>query len=337
MSIGSIRNAATVSAAVASLLVTACTAPGPVVERVEVTRVVDRNVEVPVTVPVTRIIEQTVEVQVNVPVTQVVEKTVEVTREVTREIPVTVLVTPTPPPATAGPSPAPTSPPIVSPSRSLTEATLEDMQVMFVNYGDHLRAEASPRFRLDAPDLDVFVDLDLAVDDNERCDTARIYWGREEPEVICDLAFRSHTTVQRISLQTPQGDLQCKRADYSGPYATYFNCIRSSTETTLEDVGIFFSNHGDRLRAYADPYFSLDVPDLEVFVDVELVVDDGERCDTARVYWGTGEPEVICDQAFRSHTTVQRVYLQTPQGDLRCERDDFSDALFTSFSCTRRE
>ena len=98
MSIGSIRNAATVSAAVVSLLITACTAPEPVVERVEVTRVVNRNVEVPVTVPVTRIIEQTVEVQVNVPVTQVVEKTVEVTREATREIPVTVLVTPTPPP-----------------------------------------------------------------------------------------------------------------------------------------------------------------------------------------------------------------------------------------------
>lgn len=297
MSIGSIRNAATVSAAVVSLLITACIAPEPVVERVEVTKVVNRSVEVPVT----------------------------------------VLVTPTPPPATDGPSPAPTSPPIVSPSRSLTEATLEDMQVMFVNYGDHLRAKASPRFRLDAPDLDVFVDLDLAVDDNERCDTARVYWGREEPKVICDLAFRSHTTVQRISLRAPQGDFQCERADYSDAYATYFHCVRSSTENTLEDIGIHFMNYGDNLRAYADPYFSLDVPDLDIFVDVSLVVDDGERCDTVRIYWGTGEPEVICDLAFRSHTTVQHVSLQTPQGNLRCERDEFSDALFTSFSCTRAD
>ena len=338
MSIGSIRNAATVSAAVVSLLVTACTAPEPAVERVEVTRVVDRNVKVPVTVPVTRIIEQTVEVQVNVPVTEVVEKTVEVTREVTREIPVTVLVTSTPPPTTAAPLPVPTSRPTVSPAESLTETTLERMQVWFVNYGDHLRAKTSPRFLiLDTPDRDVFVDLDLVVDDEERCDTARIYWGREEPEFICDLAFRSHTTVQRISLQSPQGDLQCQRADYSDPHATYFHCARSSTETALEDIGIHFMNYGDHLRAYADPYFGLDVPDLDIFVDVDLIVDDDERCDTARIYWGTGDSEAICDLAFRSHTTVQRVSLQTPQGNLRCERDDFSDAIFTSFSCTRRE
>ena len=206
-----------------------------------------------------------------------------------------------------------------------------------MNYGDHLRAKASPRFRLDAPDLDVFVDLDLAVDDNERCDIARVYWGREEPKVICDLAFRSHTTVQRISLRAPQGNLRCERADYSDAYATYFHCVRSSTESTLEDIGIHFMNYGDNLRAYADPYFSLDVPDLDIFVDVSVVVDDGERCDTVRIYWGNGEPEVICDLAFRSHTTVQHVSLQTPQGNLRCERDDFSDALFTSFSCTRAD
>ena len=95
------KKSATVIATVVALLVTACTAPEPVVEQVEVTRLVDRTVEIDVTVPVTRIVEQTVEVQVTVPVTQVVEKTVEVTREVTREIPVTVLVTPALPSATA--------------------------------------------------------------------------------------------------------------------------------------------------------------------------------------------------------------------------------------------
>ena len=126
------------------------------------------------------------------------------------------------------------------------------------------------------------------------------------------------------------GDLQCQRADYSDPHATYFHCARSSTETALEDIGIHFMNYGDHLRAYADPYFGLDVPDLDIFVDVDLIVDDDERCDTARIYWGTGDSETICDLAFRSHTTVQRVSLQTPQGNLRCERDDFSDAIFTS-------
>ena len=227
MSIGSIWNAAMVSAAVVSLLVTACTAPEPAVERVEVTRVVDRIVEVPVTVPVIRIIEQTVEVQVNVPVTEVLEKTAEVTREVTRKIPVTGLVISTPPQATAAPSPAPTSRPTVAPAESLTETTLERMQVWFVNYGDHLRAKASPRFLiLDAPDLDVFVDWDLVVDDEERCDTARIYWGTGDSEAICDLPFRSHTTVQRVSLQTPQGDLRCERDDFSDAVFTSFSCTR---------------------------------------------------------------------------------------------------------------
>lgn len=297
MRIGGIWNAAMVSAGVVLLLVAACAAPEPVVEQVEVTRVVDRTIEVPVT----------------------------------------VLVTPTPPRATGAPLPVATSRPTVSPSESLTDTTLKRMQVMFVNYGDHLRAEASPRFILDASDLDVFVDLDLVVDDRERCDTARIYWGREEPEVICDLAFRSHTTVQRISLRTPQGNLQCERADYSDAYATYFHCVRSSTETKLDDIGIHFMNYGDHLRAYADPYFGLDVPDLDIFVDVSLVVDDGERCDAVRIYWGTGEPEVVCDLAFRSHTTVQHVALETPRGNLRCELADYSDALFTSFSCSRRE
>ncbi|MDE2785199.1 MAG: hypothetical protein OXL37_00905 [Chloroflexota bacterium] len=204
-----------------------------------------------------------------------------------------------------------------------------------MNYGDHLRAQASPRFRLNAPDLDVFVDLDLIVDDGERCNTARIYWGGEGPEPICDLPFRGHATVQRVSLQTPQGDLHCERDDFSDPQATFFNCTRSSSDTPLVDMGIHFINYGNYLRAYADSHFHLDTPDLDIFVDLALVVDDGERCDTARIYWSSEEPEVICDLAFRSHTTVQRVSLETPRGNLQCERDDFSDAYFTSFSCRR--
>ena len=328
MSIGAIRNAATGSAAVVLLLVAACTAPEPVVERVEVTRVVERNVEVPVTVPVTRLVEQTVEVQVNVPVTQVMEKTVEVTREVTREIPVTVFLTPTLPPTAR----LPTS---LTPSISSAGVVLDYMQIIFTNDGGHLRAHSTPHFNWYAPELDVFVDVGLVVDDHERCETARIYWGSRHPEIICDLASRSHTTVQRASLETSQGSLICERDDFSNPEATFFNCTRSSTETPLKSIGIYFVNHRDNLRAYASTNFVLDVPHLDIFVDLDLVVDNHERCDAARIHWGLGEPEVICDLEFRSHTAVQHVSLETSRGDLQCERDDFSDAIFTSFTCRR--
>ena len=73
----------------------ACAAPDPVVEQVEVTRVVLQTVVVEATVPVTRVVERTVETPV--------------TRVVTKEVPVTVLVTPTSPPATATPIPTATA------------------------------------------------------------------------------------------------------------------------------------------------------------------------------------------------------------------------------------
>lgn len=87
-----------IPAIISVLVFASCTAPEPVVQEVEVTRLVPEKVEVKVTVPVTRVVEQTVEV----------------TRVVTREVPVTVLVTPTPPPAT--PTPVPTETPIPMPT-----------------------------------------------------------------------------------------------------------------------------------------------------------------------------------------------------------------------------
>ncbi len=206
------KKSATVIATVVALLVTACTAPEPVVEQVEVTRLVDRTVEIDVTVPVTRIVEQTVEVQVTVPVTQVVEKTVEVTREVTREIPVTVLVTPALPSATATPAPTAT------PSISLAETTRANLWAYFTNDGDHLAVLADPAF--DANEFG----LSLFVDGKEYCNSSRIYGDEGGQEMSCEYETRRHTTVRQVSAQTPMGDLRCERNDASGSQETVFAC-----------------------------------------------------------------------------------------------------------------
>ena len=87
---------AIIPAIISVIVFASCTAPEPVVQEVEVTRLVPEKVEIEVTVPVTRVVDRTIES----PVTRVVEQTVEVTRVVTREVPVTVLVTPTPAPET---------------------------------------------------------------------------------------------------------------------------------------------------------------------------------------------------------------------------------------------
>ena len=218
------KKSATVIATVVALLVTACTAPEPVVEQVEVTRLVDRTVEIDVTVPVTRIVEQTVEVQVTVPVTQVVEKTVEVTREVTREIPVTVLVTPALPSATATPAPTATPSatatpaPTATPSISLAETTRANLWAYFTNDGDHLAVLADPAF-----DVNEF-GLSLFVDGKEYCNSSRIYGDEGGQEMSCEYETRRHTTVRQVSAQTPMGDLRCERNDASGSQETVFAC-----------------------------------------------------------------------------------------------------------------
>ena len=205
-------------AAAVVLLAIACTTPEPVVQELEVTRVVDRTVEVEVTVPVTRIIEQTVEVEVTVPVTRNVEKPVEVTREVTKEIPVTVIVTPTLPKATSTPRPTATPLPTTTPSISLAETTQANLWVYFTNDDDRLEVYADPAF-----DVDRF-DLDLFVDGVEYCNTARIYGDDGGLEMGCEIEYRSHTTAQRVSAQTPFGDLRCERNNASDSAETVFAC-----------------------------------------------------------------------------------------------------------------
>lgn len=207
--------------AATALLVVACATPEPVVERVETT----------VEVPVTRIVQETVEV----PVTQLVEATVEVpvtvvmeqTVEVTREVQVTVVVTATPLPATptplATPTPRPTATPRSTPTPKPTPVDLEQTTranawVYITNEYDWLRVVGDPAFDVPQYELDVFVD------GHDCSNDARIYGDDGGLELVCGIIEKGHTSVQRVSIQTPFGDLRCARNKASDASETVFAC-----------------------------------------------------------------------------------------------------------------
>ena len=194
-------------------LALACTPPEPVVERVEVTR----EVEVALAVP------QTVEIRVPFPQTRIVEQTV----EVTREVPITVVVTAAPPPVTAKPKATatprppstrvPTRTPVPTPVDLAT--TSRSSLWIYLSDGDYgLTAMASPAFDADQFALDVFID------GIEYCNTSRIYSDDGPVELGCASADQSHRSVQRVSVQTPGGDLRCARNNQSTASQTIFAC-----------------------------------------------------------------------------------------------------------------
>lgn len=209
---------ATIILGAALLLAVACATPEPVIQEVEVTRLVPQTVEVPVEVvkevqaEVTRIVKQTV----GVPVTRVVEQKVEVTRMVRQEVPVTVVVTATPPPATPTPvtTPTPTPMPI-----NLATTTRANAWIYLTNneYG-WLRVEGDPAFNVDTYDFDVFVDGDDCSND------ARLYGDEGGLELVCGVIEKRHTSVRNVSIQTPNGDLRCARNDSSDSSETVFAC-----------------------------------------------------------------------------------------------------------------
>ena len=176
----------------------ACAPPEPVVERVEVTRQVEVAVEVP----------QTVEVKVPFPQTRIVEQTV----EVTREVPITVVVTATPPPATPAVEPTLTS-------EQLSQADDYNAAVALTNDDDYLSVQVSTAFTADEFDLDVLVD------GQEYCNTVRIYPDDEFVELGCESEKRRHTSVDRVSIQTPNGDLRCAKHVMSEDVITFFLCV----------------------------------------------------------------------------------------------------------------
>ena len=84
----------------------------------------------------------------------------------------------------------------------------------------------------------------------------------------------------------------------------------------------------DRLKVMADSAFDVDRFGLDIFVDGE------EYCNPARMYGDEGYYEMSCASIKgRHHSSVQRVSVQSTEGDLRCTRSDQSNAERTLFAC----
>lgn len=193
---------------IASIAV-ACAAPEPIIQEVEVTRVVRQTVEV----LVTEIVERTVEV------TRVVERSTEVTRVVHQDVPVTVIVTPTPRPATLTPKP-----PMPTPTPTPEPVDLNTTD----------RANAWVLLQDGSYGLDVFAEiffdvgefeLDVLVDGEEYCNTTRIYSDDGPVQLGCKSIDRPHSSVERVSIQTPYGDLRCGKNFQSDVRETIFACV----------------------------------------------------------------------------------------------------------------
>ena len=195
-----------------------CAPAEPVVQEVEVTRLVVQTLEVPVTEIVVQPVEVTRIATVEVPVPQ----TVEVTRFATVEVPVTRLVTPSAPRATPTPRPTATKrpTPIPTPSPVPLAQREEGNLFVFLKDGDYfMTVLASPAFDVDTYDLTVLVD------GTEYCNDVRIYADDGAVELTCAAEERSHSDVERVSVQTPKGDLRCGRHVESTAALSVFLCV----------------------------------------------------------------------------------------------------------------
>ena len=72
-------------------------------------------------------------------------------------------------------------------------------------------------------DVDKY-DLTLLVDGSEYCNTTRMYADEGWYELGCESEERLHDYVERVSAQTPKGDLRCERNFQSNKDRSIFAC-----------------------------------------------------------------------------------------------------------------
>ena len=238
-------------------------------------------------------------------------------------------------------SPAVLAPP---PTGVDLETTTEAPLLVSLSTGDYdtLLVKADTAF-----DLDEF-ELTLLVDGSEYCNTNRMYADEEYYEMSCESEERGHESVERISAQTPEGDLRCRKNAQSSKEQTIFACDWRSTqestvapalsatgvdlETTTEAPLLVSLSTGDydTLLVKADTAFDLDEFELT------LLVDGSEYCNTNRMYADEGYYEMSCESEERGHESVERISAQTPEGDLRCRKNAQSTNEQTVFACDWR-
>ena len=110
------------------------------------------------------------------------------------------------------------------------ETTTEVPLLVSLSTGDYgaLLVKADTAF-----DLDEF-ELTLLVDGTEYCNPNRMYADEGYYEMSCESEERGHESVERISAQTPKGDLRCRKNAQSTKEQTIFACDwRSTQESTV--------------------------------------------------------------------------------------------------------
>ncbi len=128
------------------------------------------------------------------------------------------IVIPTPPSTpkpTSTPRPRPTRTPIVT----LDKTERANMWVYISNNEYFMLVYADPAF-----DIEKF-ELDLFIDGREYGHSNKIYADEGPRKLSGGPEQRSHASVQRVSAQTPSGDLRCVRHTESDSYTSVFACV----------------------------------------------------------------------------------------------------------------
>ena len=75
-----------------------------------------------------------------------------------------------------------------------------------------------------AADYDAY-EIDVFIGTEKFCNPSRVYADEGFYELSCAiLELDSHTDVERVSVQTPYGDLKCARNAYSDELLSVFAC-----------------------------------------------------------------------------------------------------------------
>ena len=123
---------------------------------------------------------------------------------------------------TSTPRPVPTRTPVPTPTPLPTQTPVPGVALLVSLSQDedgYLRVRAHTWF-----DLDRF-DLDLFVNGSEYCNTSRMYADEEWYELGCEYEAKPHSSISKVSAQTPVGDLRCTRwNEESVEIISFFRC-----------------------------------------------------------------------------------------------------------------
>ena len=113
---------------------------------------------------------------------------------------------------------------VATPTKMPTEPVLVEEADLWVKF---TKESSSNRMTISVdPSFDVArFDLDLFVDGKEFCNTSRMYADEGYySNISCDGDEREPAEVERVSAQTPDGDLRCRRSALSDAQQTLFAC-----------------------------------------------------------------------------------------------------------------